>query len=113
VISTVFLPVYRSNHSQEANETAGANANEPNASEVSTEHLNGYAWAFGRVGFDMIYEIAGGRNRRLLTGGRRKKDTGTYGRGNFNSSYIKQPSKHGVEPKGGDLCEIFSLINML
>ena len=86
MISTVFLPVYRSNHSQEANETAGANANEPNASEISTEHLNGYAWAFGRVGFDMIYEIAGGRNRRLLTGGRRKKDTDTYGRGNFNSS---------------------------
>ena len=88
MISTVFLPVYRSNHSQEANETAGANANEPNASEVSTECLNGYAWAFGGVwvGCGMIYEIAGGRNRRLLTGGRRKKDTGTYGRGNFNSS---------------------------
>jgi len=49
VISTVFLPVYRSNHSQEADETAGANANEPNASEISTERLNGYAWAFGRV----------------------------------------------------------------
>ena len=48
----------------------------------------------------MIYEIAGGRNRRLLTGGRRKKDTDAYGRDNFNFSNVKQPSKQGDEPKG-------------
>jgi len=59
VISTVFLPVYRFNHSQEADETAGANADEPDASEVSTECLNGYAWAFGgvRVSCGMINEV--------------------------------------------------------
>ena len=34
---------------ERARSLAGANADEPNASEVSTERLNGYAWAFGRV----------------------------------------------------------------
>ena len=44
---------------ERARSLAGANADEPNASEVSTECLNGYAWAFGgvRVSCGMINEV--------------------------------------------------------